>query len=241
MANTQVETHAWQQEGARKRAAVRDLFADIAPVYDRMNGLMTFSLHHRWRRAAVATLKLQKGQRALDVCSGTGDFLPVLRKEIGPDALLVGSDFCAPMLERAKEKDARSALALADACRLPVQDGKFDAVTVGWGIRNVPDIDLAHREIARVLNSGGRFVSLDTARPRNAAIRALSEFLFNTAVPRIGALFGKREAYTYLPKSTQRFWSREELAASMRRAGFVDVGHRDLFFGNICLHFGRKP
>jgi demethylmenaquinone methyltransferase/2-methoxy-6-polyprenyl-1,4-benzoquinol methylase len=149
------------------------------------------------------------------------------------------------MLQQAQSKTrnpkSKIDLALADACVLPIRSDSFDGITVGWGIRNVPDIDAAHMEIARALKPGGRFVSLDMARPRNAAVRAVSEFVFNTLVPRLGSIFGKTEAYTYLPKSTQRFWTREQLEASMSRAGLVEVGHRDLFFGNICLHFGRKP
>ncbi|HSI73136.1 MAG TPA: class I SAM-dependent methyltransferase, partial [Fimbriimonas sp.] len=170
---------------------------------------------------------------------GTGDFLKPLRKAVG-QGLIVGLDFCLPMLAKAKDKSDAS-LGLADACRLPVQGGRFEAVTVGWGIRNVPDIDQAHREIARVLKPGGRFASLDMAQPRNAVMRRFSSLIFNTMVPRLGSLFGSKNAYTYLPKSTERFWSREELAESMRRAGFIDVRHKDLFFGNICAHFGRKP
>jgi demethylmenaquinone methyltransferase / 2-methoxy-6-polyprenyl-1,4-benzoquinol methylase len=132
-------------------------------------------------------------------------------------------------------------LSVGDACCLPVASGAFDAVSVGWGIRNVPDIDAAHREVFRVLKPGGRFVSLDMARPRNAPMRAFSSFLFQKLVPRLGALFGKTEAYTYLPESTERFKSREDLAESMRAAGFTDVAHRDFMFGNICLHRGSKP
>lgn len=238
---TQAEERIWTAEGARKRAVVQGMFAEIAPTYDLLNGLMSLSLHNRWRAKAVRTLQLQPGARVLDVCCGTGDFLLALRKAVGPEGQTIGIDFCAPMLERAAPKLTSRTLSLGDACRLPVRDGLFDGVTVGWGIRNVPDIDLAHREIARALRPGGRFVSLDMARPKNPVVRAVSEFVFNTLVPRLGALFGKTQAYTYLPKSTQRFWTREQLAASMESAGLVEVGHRDLMFGNICLHFGRKP
>jgi len=236
-----VEERIWTAEGSRKRAAVQGMFAEIAPTYDLLNGLMSFSMHHRWRALAVKTLKLQPGDHALDVCCGTGDFVLALEKVVGKSGFVAGIDFCAPMLEQAAKKVDKNVLTLGDACNLPVANESFSGVTVGWGIRNVPDIDAAHQEIARVLRPGGRFVSLDMARPRNPLMRAMSEFIFNTLVPKLGTLFGKTQAYTYLPKSTQRFKTREELAASMESAGLVDVGHRDLMFGNICLHFGRKP
>lgn len=175
----------------------------------------------------------------LDLCCGTGDFLSPLRQAVGPQGTLLGLDLSEQMLGVA-EKKLGEPLAQADACSLPVRNGTFDAVTVGWGIRNVPDQDQAHREIARVLRSGGRFVSVDMARPGSALMRAASEFLFHRAVPLLGAVFGKREAYTYLPKSTERFMDREQLAESMRRAGFVEVGWRDFMFGNICMHWGTK-
>jgi demethylmenaquinone methyltransferase/2-methoxy-6-polyprenyl-1,4-benzoquinol methylase len=230
----------WDAQGAQKRAAVRGMFADIAPSYDRLNAWMSLFLHRRWRARAVRMLDLRPGDRALDVCCGTGDFLAPLRAAVGPEGVVAGIDFCAPMLAQARTKSP-AGLALGDACHLPVAGDAFDAVTVGWGIRNVPDIDQAHREIARVLRPGGRFVSIDMARPRNPLVRAVSELLFRTLVPRLGALFGKTQAYTYLPKSTERFWSREQLAASMERAGLTDVRMTDLFLGNLCIHYGRKP
>jgi demethylmenaquinone methyltransferase/2-methoxy-6-polyprenyl-1,4-benzoquinol methylase len=186
-------------------------------------------------------LELKPGDRAGDVCSGTGDFLQSLRKAVGPEGLLIGLDFCEPMLRVASQKDPGAGRALADACRLPVQSGVFDAVTVGWGIRNVPDIDAAHREICRTLKPGGRFVSIDMAVPRNPIVRPAARFITLTVLPRLGSLFSKKEAYTYLPKSTQTFMTREELQSSMERAGFVQVSFQDLFFGNICMHFGVKP
>jgi demethylmenaquinone methyltransferase/2-methoxy-6-polyprenyl-1,4-benzoquinol methylase len=230
----------WKTEGEQKRTRVQGMFAEIAPTYDAMNSVMSFRLHHRWRAAAVAKLELQPGDRALDVCCGTGDFLLPLQRAVGPSGFVAGTDFCLPMLAVVPKKVQRPAVALGDACRLPYASGVFDGVTVGWGIRNVSSVDAAHREIARVLRPGGRFVSLDMARPRNPVLRILSKFVFHTVVPLLGSLLGKTKAYTYLPKSTERFASREELAESMRQAGFRDVGFRDFFFGNICMHWGTK-
>lgn len=231
----------WQAQGEQKRAAVQRMFGEIAPTYDRVNGLISFSLHHRWREFAVSLLKLKPGESALDICCGTGDFLPPLKKVVGSSGKVVGIDFCPPMLAQAHRKFPQIGLSLGDAGRLPVATGAFDAVTVGWGIRNVPDIDAAHREIARVLGPKGRFVSLDMARPENPLLGPISRWVFNTIVPLIGKVFGRHEAYKYLPKSTERFLSRKELADSMCRAGFAEVGWKNLFFGNICVHWGVKP
>lgn len=242
MRNATAEEAIWKAEGFQKRTAVQKMFAEIAPTYDLLNSFMSLALHGRWRSYAVSKLALSQGDKALDVCCGTGDFMVPLKKAVGSSGVVAGVDFCLPMLQVAQHKQTASArLALGDACKLPVAGEVFHAVSVGWGIRNVPDIDAAHRELVRVLRSGGRFVSLDMARPHNRLVRSVSEFVFNSVVPKLGALLGKKEAYTYLPKSTQRFWTREQLATSMERAGLVDVGHRDLMFGNICVHWGRKP
>lgn len=238
---TRSRSQTWTAEGAEKRAAVQRMFADIAPTYDRCNSLMCLSLHHRWRALAVTKLNLNAGAKVADVCCGTGDFMPPLRAAVGDKGTILGLDFCLPMLELARAKDAVAGRAVGDACQLPLQTGSVDAVTVGWGIRNVPDIDAAHREILRVLKSGGRFASVDMAVPRNALVRGVAQFMTLKMLPRLGAIFGKKEAYTYLPKSTQTFLSREGLKESMEKAGFQSVEFRDLFFGNICLHWGTKP
>ncbi len=230
----------WQTEGTSKRNAVQGMFAEIAPTYDLLNSVMSFRLHHRWRTYAVKKLELKPGSTALDVCCGTGDFMMPLRKAVGSGKVF-GVDFCLPMLEVAAKKLDSQTLALGDACGLPVQSEKFDGVSVGWGIRNVPDIDAAHRELFRILKPKGRFVSLDMARPRNPLVRIPAEFVTNTFLPWLGAIFGKTKAYTYLPKSTQKFKTRLELKASMEAAGFTQVGFKDLFFGNICVHWGQKP
>jgi demethylmenaquinone methyltransferase/2-methoxy-6-polyprenyl-1,4-benzoquinol methylase len=232
----------WQEEGTGKRTAVQGMFADIAPTYDRLNSIMSLRLHHRWRAYAVSKLNLKPGDSALDVCCGTGDFMAPLQRAVGTQGRVYGVDFCLPMLEVANSKlqTPDSKLALGDACQLPIQANSVQAVSVGWGIRNVPDIDAAHRELFRVLKPGGRFVSLDMAVPSNPVIRIPSQFVGSVILPRIGAIFGKTKAYTYLPKSTQKFKSREELRASMEQAGFKEVGYKDLFFGNICVHWGQK-
>lgn len=232
----------WLAEGDEKRASVQAMFAGIAGRYDLLNSLMCLNLHKRWRRIAARKLELREGESALDVCCGTGYFLPILRSHVGPTGSVVGVDFCAPMLDIAARKNgSENPVSLGDACDLPYQAGQFEAVTVGWGIRNVPNIDRAHAEIFRVLKPHGKFVSIDMAIPKNAFIRSASRFVSLKILPLLGKIFGKSEAYTYLPESAIRFWDRERLAQSMREAGFQRVMHQDLFFGNIAIHWGEKP
>lgn len=236
------ETQVWTKEGEAKRQAVRQMFAEIAPSYDVLNGLMSGAQHHAWRAEAVRQIELRPGDQVLDLCCGTGDFMIPLRKAVGQEGTVIGADFCLPMLAQTEQRTgAANTVVLGDACQLPFASEAFDAVTVGWGIRNVSDIDLAHREIARVLRPGGRFVSLDMAVPSSRILRTLSRFTFHHVVPILGALFGRTQAYRYLPESTDRFWTRDQLADSMRSAGFSQVRYKDLLLGNICLHIGHKP
>jgi demethylmenaquinone methyltransferase / 2-methoxy-6-polyprenyl-1,4-benzoquinol methylase len=233
-------TPIWEAQGHEKRVAVQGMFAEIAPTYDVANRVMSMSRHHQWRAFAASRLELKKGDSVLDLCCGTGDFLLTLRPMVGETGHLVGIDFCLPMLQRASDKD-NAQLSTGDACKLPVQSAKFDGVTVGWGIRNVPDIDEAHREIFRVLKQGGRFVSVDTAVPTSKLVRWGSRFLCRNMLSTVGAILKNKTAYRYLNESTDRFKSREELAASMRSAGFDQVQFKNLMFGNICVHWGTKP
>lgn len=237
---SQVGDTPWLKDGDEKRQSVQAMFSDIAPTYDLMNSLMSFRLHHRWRRFAVNTLNLKPADSAVDVCCGTGDFLTVLRHQVGEEGRLVGVDFCAPMLQVAAEKKSLAqSLVCADACRLPLGSEQFDGATVGWGLRNVPSLTEALSEIHRVLKPGGRFVSLDMARPKGV-MGKLSELVFHTMVPALGTLFGKRKAYQYLPKSTLRFVSPEELEMALTDLGFREVGHRYLYFGNVAMVWGKK-
>lgn len=230
----------WLKEGEEKRKSVQQMFAEIAPTYDLVNSLMCFRLHYRWRAKAVKSLHLSPGDSVLDVCTGTGDFLLPLREAVGAGAKVVGLDFCAPMLEVAAKKGIDAELGVADACSLPLQSTRFDGVTVGWGLRNVPSVETALKEINRVLRPGGRFVSLDMARPKGL-LGTVSEGVCHGVVPILGSLVGKRTAYTYLPKSTLRFLSPKELAGMLLDLGFVNVWHKTLFFGNIGMVGGQKP
>lgn len=232
--------NVWERKGADKRAAVQGMFDELAPVYDRMNGLITLNFHCHWRQMAIRILKPATGDKVLDLCCGTGAFIGDLRKKVGPSGNVVGIDFSAPMLAEAARHRVEGELILGDACDLPFGSATFDHAIVGWGLRNVADLDLALAEVLRVLRPGGRFVSLEMSQPSSPLVRSVSKRLFGL-VPAVGRLFGKGGAYRYLKESSERFLSPQEVSDSFAKAGFGGVGFRPLAFGNLCIHWGEKP
>jgi demethylmenaquinone methyltransferase / 2-methoxy-6-polyprenyl-1,4-benzoquinol methylase len=229
-----------------KAAYVERMFARIAPGYDRMNRLMTFGLDQDWRRIVVEAVSPPLDGRALDVGTGTGDFLPMLAEWM-PKGQAVGVDFCLPMMVagqpvREAEPSAQQVhFTCGDALELPYPDNTFDALTTGFVMRNVTDIGAAFREMYRVTRTGGAMACLEVARPRNALLRFGHRMYFEGVVPWIGALFGgDRTAYTYLPQSARAFPSPDALADIMREAGWRYVHYRLLGFGAVAIHVGAK-
>src|SRR5437588_6324379 len=228
-----------------KAEYVRQMFAGIADRYDLLNSVLSFNRHKAWRRFAVRMAGLQKGQAALDVCCGTADFTLDLYRAVGPVGFVAGSDFCRPMVARGRaktdrESSGRISMMVADALCLPYHSNQFDCATVGFGIRNVADVQKAFCEMARVVRPGGRVVCLEFSQPRSRFWRPLVRFFELRLLPIIGGLLSKREAYTYLPKSIEVFHSREELAGMMEHAGLTDIRTHDLNFGSVCIHIGTK-
>jgi demethylmenaquinone methyltransferase/2-methoxy-6-polyprenyl-1,4-benzoquinol methylase len=228
-----------------KATFVRSMFSDIAHRYDLLNDVLSFRRHHAWRRRAVALASVHPGDRCLDVCSGTADFALELRRAAGENGIVIGSDFCAPMVVRGRDKAAahnRSNITMmvADALNLPYPDNQFDVVTVGFGIRNVSDVGRAFAEMCRTAKPGGRVVCLEFNRPRNGLMRSIVGFFEGVVLPRIGGLLSRRDAYEYLNRSIQVFHTREELAELMRQAGLRDIRIVDLNFGSVCIHIGTK-
>ncbi len=232
----------------RKAAYVEAMFTRIAPVYDRLNTIMTAGLHYRWRRAAVALCHLRPGGRALDVATGTADFAIELARAVGPEGHVAALDFSSGMLTIASRKLAargllgRISLQRGDALRLPYQDATFDAATIGFGGRNVTDLLQLFAEMRRVVRPGGRVVFLELSLPALPGFRQLYRWGFCTLAPLLGALFaGDRCAYTYLPHSLLHFPSIEEIAELMRRAGLCEVFYRQLTLGIVTVHVGTRP
>ncbi len=233
--------------GEQKRTYVRNMFARIASRYDLLNSLLSLRIHHYWRHVAAKEAALQPGQYALDVCTGTADFALRLAKDVGAQGLVVGVDFCEPMLKigmskvRRHRADGCITLALADAQNLPFPSNRFDAVTVAFGIRNVVDMRRAFAEMWRVLKPGGRLVCLEFSHPQRQPFRSIYSFYFHRILPFIGGLLSHRDAYTYLPVSVSYFPEREQLAHILQEVGFAQVKWRELTFGVVCIHSGVKP
>jgi demethylmenaquinone methyltransferase / 2-methoxy-6-polyprenyl-1,4-benzoquinol methylase len=212
---------------------VRAMFDRIAPVYDAMNRTMTAGLDRRWRRITAEAV-VRPGDAVLDACCGTGD-LAIAAARVG--GRVTGLDFSEAMLERARRKAPQLEWVSGDLLALPFDSGSFDAATVGFGVRNVDDLDRALRELRRVLRGDGRLGILEITRPRGP-LAFFYRVWFDGVVPLIGKLVPGGSAYTYLPASVRRFPSPEELADVMRGAGFADVGFRLLAGGIVALHVG---
>lgn len=188
---------------------IRVMFSEIADRYDRANTFLSFGLHRRWRRAAVALVRPRPGADALDVCTGTGDMAIEFRRALGPSGRVVGIDFSAPMLERARAKAERAQLAVefqeGDALRLGFPDATFDVAGTAFGIRNVDDPIRCLREMARVVRPGGRVLVLEFGQPRGN-LSGPFRWYSRHVVPRIGGwLTGHRSAYEYLPRTSALF------------------------------------
>ena len=222
---------------------MRRLFTAIAPRYDFLNHLLSLNVDRAWRRAAVARLGWEARPDGvyLDLCAGTLDLAATLARAPGFRGRVVGADFVVPMLARGIRKAPRAAPVAADALELPFSDGRFDGAMVGFGVRNLADLDHGLREARRVLRPGSRFVVLEFTTPRFAPLRALYLFYFRRVLPAIGRAVSKhREAYTYLPESVAAFPSPEALAERLVAAGFRDVGY-ELRTGGICaIHYGTR-
>lgn len=220
------------------------MFDAIAPVYDRLNTLMTLGADRRWRAATVDATGLEEGGTAIDVACGTGKLAAALAERVGPFGRVLGVDFSPAMIGRA-EATYRDLVQLefrvANALALPFADGEFDAATIAFGLRNVADFEAGFRELRRVVRPGGRVVCLELSMPRPPVWARAYHGLFRRAAPALGGMVGQRAAYQYLPDSLDGFPDPRDLALAMRRAGIADVTWRRLALGTVALHRGRVP
>jgi demethylmenaquinone methyltransferase/2-methoxy-6-polyprenyl-1,4-benzoquinol methylase len=214
---------------------VRTMFDRIAPVYDLMNRLMTAGLDRRWRRL-TAEAAVRPGDRVLDGCCGTGD-LALADRAAGGD--VTGLDFSGRMLERARAKSSEIRWVQGDLLDLPFEDASFEAATVGFGVRNVADLEKSLAELRRVLVPGGRLAILEITQPRGV-LRWFYRLWFDGLVPLAGKLLPGGSAYTYLPASVRRFPGPGDLAALLAGAGFADVRYVLFAGGIVALHTGRR-
>ena len=224
------------ESGTLEPESVRGMFDRIAPVYDVMNHVMTAGLDRRWRKLAVEQV-VWPGDHVLDACCGTGDLAVEAERHGGR---VVGLDFSEKMLERARRKSGAIEWVQGDALALPFADGEFDAATVGFGVRNLADLEGGLRELARVLKPGGKIGVLEITRP-SGLLRPFFRLWFDVLVPFAGRVLPGGQAYTYLPASVRRFPGPDDLSALLEAAGFENVQYRLLGGGIVALHVGTRP
>jgi len=215
------------------------MFTRIAHRYDLMNRLMTGGQDIRWRKDVIKRARLSPNASLLDLGTGTGDLAREALTQM-PQAGVTAADFTIEMM-RVGNQNGNLAWSAADALNLPFKNGTFDAVVSGFLMRNVTDVQQALKEQYRALKQGGRIVILDTTRPRQNPLSPFIWLHMHVVIPAVGGLLsGVRDAYHYLPDSTEGFLTAEQLAARMVAAGFKKVDFKRLMFGTIAIHWGEK-
>ncbi|KUO96880.1 demethylmenaquinone methyltransferase [Ferroacidibacillus organovorans] len=231
-----------------KAEFVHDVFATIARQYDVMNSVLSFNQHKLWRKFAMKKMQIKKGEHCLDVATGTGDWAISMADAVGPTGKVVGIDFCQEMLDIALPKIHQRGLSnvttlmLGNAMALPFSSDEFNYATIGFALRNVPDLDQVLREMCRVVKPGGLVVSLELSKPSNRIFRTVYYAYFNHVLPFLGrTVVGNDQPYRWLPESLKPFPDRFALAKRFADAGLERVEHYALLGGICALHIGYKP
>lgn len=230
-----------------KSERVHSVFEKIYNRYDVMNSIISFQRHKAWRKDVMKRMKVRNGARALDVCCGTGDWTIALANAAGKNGEVVGLDFSQNMLSVGKEKVKELKLSNisfihGDAMNLPFDDNSFDYVTIGFGLRNVPDYMQVLREMTRVVRPGGKVVCLETSQPTIPVFKQLYYFYFKHVMPLFGKLFAKSyEEYAWLHESAKDFPDRHTLKKMFEEAGLTNVQVKSYTGGVAAMHMGIKP
>ena len=229
------------ESGSDRASRVRALFDRIAPRYDLVNDVQSFGLHRFWKRRLIRQAQLKKGEKALDVCCGTGDItLSIARQGLET----IGVDFSPGMLEQARRRNSASAQATfieADALKLPFGNDHFDLLTIAYGLRNIEDFEAGLRELARVLKPGGRMLVLDFGKPDNRLWRRLYFGYLGWMVPLFGSVFcGDSAAYSYILESLKHYPAQQGVADQMKSMGFEAVKIDTILGGVMSINQGRK-
>lgn len=229
-----------------KEQRVHKVFEKISEDYDKMNSVISFQQHIRWRKDTMNRMNVQPGSKALDVCCGTADWTIALAEAVGRSGEVTGLDFSQNMLNVGKEKVNRLGLNQVklihgNAMELPFPDNSFDYVTIGFGLRNVPDYLQVLKEMHRVVKPGGLAVCLETSQPTLIGYRQLFFFYFRYIMPIFGKLFAKSYGeYSWLQESARDFPGMKELARMFEQAGFKNVKYRPYSGGAAAVHIGKK-
>lgn len=229
-----------------KRERVHNVFQNISDHYDKMNSIISFNRHRAWRKDVMKRMNVQRGKKALDVCTGTGDWALALAEAVGDKGNVIGLDFSENMLKVAEEKLAKTSLKNVsfingDAMDLPFPDNSFDYVTIGFGLRNVPDYKRVLKEMHRVCKPGGQVVCLETSQPTLIGYRQLYYFYFQHIMPLFGKIFAKSyDEYAWLNESAREFPGKEELKEMFLNVGFKEVKVKSYSGGVAAMHLAIK-
>lgn len=227
-----------------KTELVHNTFEKISTKYDKLNDIISFNQHKRWRKKVMRQMNVKRGSKALDVCCGTGDWTIQLAQAVGKSGHVTGLDFSQNMLNVADEKIERLKnvdLILGDAMNLPFEDNTFDYVTIGFGLRNVPDYMVAIKEMYRVLKPGGMVVCLETSQPELIGFKQGYKVYFKYIMPMFGKVFAKSmNEYTWLQQSAFHFPDRYKLAQMFAHAGFERIKVQGFTGGVAAMHLGYK-
>ncbi|MBX0356217.1 demethylmenaquinone methyltransferase [Halobacillus sp. Nhm2S1] len=233
-------------EPQSKEERVHHVFEKIYERYDSMNSIISFQQHRLWRKDVMKRMNVKKGDHALDVCCGTGDWTMALANAVGADGKVIGLDFSENMLSVGIKKKLAGGVKQVEfqhgnAMSLPYEDHQFDFVTIGFGLRNVPDYHQVLKELHRVVKPGGRVVCLETSQPTNPVFKKLYYFYFGKVMPVFGKLFAKSyQEYSWLHESAKDFPGKTELKAMFEEVGFKNVTVKSYTGGVAAMHMGEK-
>ncbi|UXR79256.1 MULTISPECIES: demethylmenaquinone methyltransferase [unclassified Staphylococcus] len=224
---------------------VHEVFQNISGKYDRLNNIISFEQHKSWRKKVMKEMNVQPGSIALDVCCGTADWTIALSHAVGPDGEVTGLDFSENMLKVGEEKTSAMdniRLVQGDAMALPFEDNTFDYVTIGFGLRNIPDYKVALAEMYRVLKPGGMAVCLETSQPTIPVFKQAYQLYFKFIMPLFGKLFAKSKSeYEWLQQSAFDFPDRETLKKLFESVHFQNVKVKSFTGGVAAMHLAYKP